>query len=73
MLYNGLPNSNGYCNRTYETVSSGSFNPNSNSPAYVGYMYGAVYEKTQKTRSELTTPYVFGNDVIYSNGTYTLL
>jgi hypothetical protein len=71
LIYNGTINSNGYCN-TNSVIANGSFNSNTNSPAYIGYMYGTVYEGTQKKRSELTTSYVFGNDVTYSNGTYTL-
>ena len=45
------------------------FNENANSPAYVGYMYGAVYEYASKDTS---TNDLFGNSFTYSNGAYTL-
>ena len=51
------------------------FNENYNSPAYVGYMYGAVY--TPEYIGDITTltgSIVFGNDITYntSTKTYTL-
>ena len=45
------------------------FNTQYNSPSDFGYMYGERYESTSKSFTSTT---VFGNDVSYSNGTYTL-
>ena len=57
------------------TIDDSSFNENYDSPAYVGYMYGAVY--TPEFIDDMTTqtgPIVFGNDITYntSTKTYTL-
>ena len=51
------------------------FNENYNSPAYVGYMYGAVYTSEYiEDITTLTGSIVFGNDITYntSTKTYTL-
>ena len=45
------------------------FNEQYTSPADFGYMYGDRFESTQKSFSSST---VFGNDVTYANGQYTL-
>ena len=50
-------------------IGASPFNEQYNSPADFGYMYGDRYESTQKSFTSTT---VFGNDVTYSNGTYTL-
>jgi len=73
LIYNGVP-SNGQCNNTGESSQIGTkaFNTNYNSPAYVGYMYSNPYELDYKDMSSVTDTYVYGNDVTYSNGTYTL-
>ena len=53
----------------YSEIGSGPYNANVYSPAMVGYMFNKVYAfKEESIYSVLT-----GNDVIYSNGTYTLL
>ena len=52
-----------------------SFNENYDSPAYVGYMYGAVYTPEYiEDVTTLTGSIVFGNDITYntSTKTYTL-
>ena len=52
-----------------------SFNENYDSPAYVGYMYGAVYiPEYIEDITTLTGSIVFGNDITYntSTKTYTL-
>ena len=49
LIYNGTPDSNGYCtNTTGEAtyIGIGAFNNNSNDNAYVGYMYGIVGSST---------------------------
>ena len=73
LIYNGVP-SNGTCNNTGDSTSIGTsaFNLNTNSPAYVGYMYGTPYIYSAKSMSSVTGTYYYGNDVTYSNGTYTL-
>ena len=73
LIYNGLPDGTGQCtNTTGETTqlsTTSAFNENANSLAYVGYMYGAVYEYASKDTS---TNDLFGNSFTYSNGVYTL-
>ena len=73
LIYNGVP-SNGTCNNTGDSTQIGTsvFNPNTNSPAYVGYMYGTPYTYSTKSMSSVTDTYYYGKDVTYSNGTYTL-
>ena len=81
LLFNGVKNSNGVCdgtttyddNGTTTTDTSGiigksKFNENSDSLAYVGYMYNTVYNYQSQTPGA----YMYGNSFTYSNGTYTL-
>ena len=78
-----LYNVNGYSNSTtaytssytigdtnYAQIGTSAFNANYRSPAMVGYMFNKVhnYKSGAPTSGSLT-----GNDVSYSNGTYTLL
>ncbi len=69
LIYDGVPNNN-QCNNTGTASQIGvsKFNNSSLSLADVGYMYGTRYEYT----SWDDTAYVYGSDVTYSNGTYTL-
>ena len=72
LIYNGTINKSGTCDNTKTaSVLSGrtAFNSNKNSLAYIGYMYGDVYPLDQK---EITQGLVFGSDITYSNGVYTL-
>ena len=73
LIYNGTP-TNGKCNATGDAtqIGKGKFNNSYNSPADVGYMYGTRYERYYKSMSSITDTYMYGNDVTYSNGTYTL-
>ena len=73
LIYDGEP-SNGQCNNTGEatTIGSSAFNSSSSSPADVGYMYGTRYTYKDKNMSSLSGSIVFGNDITYANGTYTL-
>ena len=73
LIYNGVP-TNGTCNNTGNSTQIGTsaFNTSSNSPAYVGYMYGTPYTYSSKSMSSVTDTYYYGKDVTYSNGTYTL-
>ncbi len=76
LIYNGLP-SNGECTNTTGTdtqlASTSKFNNSYNSPAYVGYMYGAAYMVTSKKGSSLpSTSYKYGNSVSWNGSTYTL-
>ena len=79
-----LYNINGYSNNTkaytssytigdtnYAQIGTGSFNANYRSPAMVGYMFNKVYNWV--ANSAPTSGSLMGNDVSYSNGTYTLL
>ena len=75
MIYNGKPDSNGNCtNTTGEStqISTSTFNNYDNSLAYVGYMYGTVYQYRSKHSSNINSSYIYGKDVTYSGGTYTL-
>ena len=60
------------CDNTKENAqlsTQSKYNENDNSPAYVGYMYGTVYETKEATYN---SSHVYGNSFTYSNGTYTL-
>ncbi len=75
MIYNGTPDGSGNCTNTTGTstqIGTSAFNSTNNSPADVGYMYGTRYTYSRKDSSELSTAYVYGKDVTYSGGTYTL-
>jgi hypothetical protein len=78
-----LYNVNGYSNSTtaytssytigdtnYAQIGTSSYNANQNSPAMVGYMFNEVYNNKSGAP---TSGSLKGNDVSYSNGTYTLL
>ena len=89
LIYDGVPDSNGYCNNTGEDSQIGTsrFNQNSESPADVGYMVGTRYEYDYEevewfdlvgknetyTSGMSTTNYYYADSVTYSNGTYTLV
>ena len=75
LIYNGDPDDEGYCTNqrgNATVIETGSFNPSASSAADVGYMYGTRYAITYKYDSFLSTPFVYGGDVTYSDGTYTL-
>ncbi len=75
MIYNGEPDGSGNCTNTTGTntqIGTSKFNTNRNSVVYAGYMYGIVYSYSSKTTSDMNISYVYGNDVTYSGGTYTL-
>ena len=75
LIYNGLPSgtNNNQCTNTTGTATqlaaTSKFNNSSNSPADVGYMYGARYTYSYDTG----TGWYYAPDVTYSNGTYTLV
>ena len=75
LIYNGTPSS-GKCTNTTGTstqlVDTSAFNTNSDSLAYVGYMYGTVYTSLEKTMTGISAVYQYGKTFTYSNGTYTL-
>ena len=74
LIYDGVPY-NGMCDNTGSdtTIGNSVFNEKNNySPAYVGYMYGTVYTIAAQDLSTLSGSIVFGNDITYANGTYTL-
>ena len=76
MIYNGEPDGSGNCTNTTGTntqIGTSDFNTNYTSPADVGYMYGTRYtSSTKSTGTGLNNLYVYGKDVTYSGGTYTL-
>ena len=55
----------------YAQIGDSPFNANNYSPAMVGYMFNKVYNYVAS--SPPTSGSLMGNDVSYSNGTYTLL
>ena len=75
MIYNGAPDESGNCTNTTGTstqIGTGFFN-SLQGLKRVGYMYSDTTSAFgQKSFSDLNTSYVYGNDVTYSNGTYTL-
>ena len=74
MIYNGEPDVSGNCTATETdtTIGSSVYNSNGDSVGYEGYMSGTRYIQGGKKLNNDSNPYVFGNDVTYSNGTYTL-
>ena len=77
LIYNGEPDAGSNCTNTTGTdtqIGTSEFNSNCTSPADVGYMYGTRYTTSSKSKysSNLDTPYIYGGDVTYSGGTYTL-
>ena len=74
IVYNGVQK-NGSCNNTGtdSQIGTSTFNNDYNSPAYVGYMYNAVYPSSSKSMSSQSN-IVFGNKLMYHiiNSTYTL-
>lgn len=73
IIYNGTPTNDNKCTNTTGTATqlsaTSKFNSSDNSPAYVGYMYGTVY---QYYWGVATSGSLFGNSFTYSGGTYTL-
>ena len=73
LIYNGTPDENGQCTNTTgdatQLENTSTFHERGGSPAYVGYMYGTSYEENTQP---VSTSDVYGNTVIYENGTYTL-
>ena len=64
LIYNGVPDANGTCNNTgvAQQIGKSAFNSNSNSPAYVGYMYNKVY--TFSTFDPNSNTYVYSRVAI---------
>jgi Zn-finger protein len=56
-------------NQWKQSIGESVFNANRDSPAYVGYQYGTVY----KTSSSNGSGWYFAPDVVYENGTYSLV
>ncbi len=74
LIYNGVPNYNnkdGMCANTgtaSQLSATSKFNPNSTSLASLGYMYGTNYSYTSWQNAK----FIYGSDVSYANGEYTL-
>ena len=89
LIYDGVPDSNGYCNNTgtASQIGKSAFNSRYQSPADVGYMVGTRYEDDYNgmewfelvgksetyTFGVASTNYYYADSVTYSNGTYTLV
>ena len=74
IVYNGVP-VDGTCpaNRGNDaTIGNSAFNSSYKSPAYVGYMYNPDTLIEYKANSAATSGSLFGTNVTYQNGTYTL-
>ena len=86
MVYNGTP-VEGKCTNTTGTatqIGTSAFNSSNNSPAYVGYMYGTVYQYktkdfsldynvlTVKSKME-NTNYIYGTEISYNGEQYDLI
>ena len=75
LIYNGEPDQDGYCSNTTGTntqIGTSKFNTRYKSLTDAGYMYGTRYETSTKSNVNLSNAYIYGNDVTYSGGTYTL-
>lgn len=74
LIYDGVPDSNGYCNNTGKAsqIGTSAFNSSSGSPADVGYMYGTRYTNSSINPSDLGS-IVYGNDVTWDGIQYTLV
>ena len=74
LIYDGLPDSYGYCNNTGTDAQIGTstFNLNNTSLADVGYMYGTRYVYSSKKESDLENV-VYGNDITWDGDSYTLV
>ena len=70
LLYNGVP-TDGKCNNSGAdtTIGKSAFNEDSNSPAYVGYMYNKVYEMNKEAPISGS---IFSSDVEFNGSRYTL-
>lgn len=80
LIYNGVPDTNGWCNNVKEKSQlSGTYNA-STTVADVGYMYGqkhVVYDYFEKNsngtnKSQLGFNAIYGNDVEWDGSKYTL-
>ena len=75
LIYNGVPDQYGYCTNTTGTATQigvGTYNSDSKSLIYVGYMHGTPYNGSILPSSSLNNEYVYGKDVTYSGRIYTL-
>ena len=77
LIYNGVPDESGHCTNTTgdgTQIGKSKFYTAANSLSDIGYMYGTRYV-TYSNGGSLSTginTYIFGNDVTYSGGKYTL-
>ena len=88
LVYDGVPDANGYCQNTGEDsqIGTSSFNQNYESPSDVGYMVGTRYTYSLESVEWFdllgkgdyndyveNTNYYYADSVTYSDGTYTLV
>ncbi len=74
MLFNGYAYEDQCYNEGEEQqIGYMSFNDSKNAVSYVGYMYNPDTVVTLKETNSIASGTLFGKDVTYSNGTYTLV
>ena len=76
LIYDGVPDFNGYCHNTGEDSQIGTsrFNQNNESPTDVGYMYGTRYVTSYINMNDAgSIPWIYGNDVTWNGSSYTLV
>lgn len=77
IVYNGTPSADGSCNPELTSttlVGSSTYYQSYDSISDVGYMYGNRYPYSAREMDfDNNAEYVYGNDVTYSNGVYTLV
>ena len=75
LIYNGVYKDDTKCNNTGNSTrieeNGTKFNTSYKSLAHVGYMYGKLYNFSEKYGSDFGT-YYYGSDVTWSNSKYTL-
>ena len=76
LVYNGIPDANGSCNNTGAASAldgTSKFAPGYKSPAYVGYMFGTIYDYNSKDLSSQTGEILYGNNFSWDGSKYTLV
>ena len=71
LVYNGLP-VNGKCELRGDSIGRSFFNENRTSLADIGYMYNPTTLYPTKSEYRYNNSYLYGSDISYSNGVYTL-
>ena len=87
LLYNGVMSSENGCNTTSNTITSIGYNPASNSPGYVGYMFpkstteqyayqqkkiSKPYEFLEKNFTDADADYYYSDSIVWDGANYVL-